>query len=68
LRRDVPDLDAALAKGDTAPATGWLRDKVQRHGALMEPAEVITQACGAAPTAGPLLDYLEAKFSDIYRL
>lgn len=68
LRRDVPGLDAALAEGDTAPATTWLREKVQRHGGLMEPREVITQACGAAPTEGPLLDYLEAKFGAIYDL
>jgi len=32
LRRDVPELDTPLAKGNTAPATDWLRDKVQRHG------------------------------------
>ncbi len=68
LRRDVPDLDVALATGDTSPATGWLRDKVQRHGGLFEPREVITRATGEAPTEGPLLDYLEAKFSGIYAL
>lgn len=68
LRRDLPDLDAALARGDAAPATGWLREKVQRHGMLMAPREVIAQACGEEPSAGPLLDYLEAKFGEIYRL
>ncbi len=68
LRADVPDLDKSLAAGNTAPATTWLRDKVQRHGRLYEPREVITQACGAAPTAAPLLDYIETKFSEIYGL
>ncbi|MFN4157877.1 MAG: carboxypeptidase M32 [Gemmobacter sp.] len=68
LRRDVPDLDEALAEGSTAPATEWLREKVQRHGMLMEPAEVIEAACGFAPTPEPLLDYLEAKFGGIYGL
>ena len=68
LRRDVPDLDAALARGDAGPATEWLREKVQRHGGLMAPRAVIAQACGAEPTEGPLLDYLEAKFGAIYRL
>ena len=29
LRRDVPDLDAALAGGDPSPATAWLRDRLQ---------------------------------------
>jgi carboxypeptidase Taq len=68
LRRDLPDLDAALAVGDTRPATAWLREKVQRHGGLHAPAEVIARATGAAPEAGPLLDYLETKFGTIYGL
>ncbi len=66
LRNDVPDLDAELAKGNTAPATDWLREKVQRHGGLYEPKTVIEKATGAAPSEGPLLDYLDAKFSEIY--
>lgn len=68
IRRDVPDLDASLAAGDPSPATGWLREKVQRHGGRYLPGDVIARACGCAPTAGPLLDYLEAKFGGIYRL
>lgn len=68
LRRDVPDLDAALASGDASPATGWLRENVQRHGGRYVPREVVARACGFAPEAGPLLDYLEAKFGAIYRL
>lgn len=68
LRADVPDLDSQLSRGDTSAATGWLRDKVQRHGGLYEPREVIAQACGFEPNEGPLLDYLEAKFGEIYRL
>jgi carboxypeptidase Taq len=68
LRRDVPDLDARLAQGDTSAATGWLREKVQRFGALRLPEETIRHATGTAPTVGPLLDYLEAKFGALYGL
>jgi carboxypeptidase Taq len=68
LRADLPDLDAALAAGDARPATEWLRDRVQRHGGLMKPAEVIERACGFAPSEAPLLDYLDAKFGAIYGL
>ena len=62
LRNAVPDLDAQLADGDLGAATGWLRDNVQCHGGRYLPGEVITRACGAAPTAAPLLGYLQAKF------
>jgi carboxypeptidase Taq len=68
LRSAVPDLDASLATGDATPATGWLRQNLQRHGGLYRPAEVVERACGFAPTEGPLLDYLEAKFRAIYRI
>ncbi|WP_435310196.1 carboxypeptidase M32 [Primorskyibacter sedentarius] len=66
LRRDVTDLDAQLARGDTTGATGWLRENVQQHGGLYEPREIITLACGKAPSEAPLLDYLETKFGAIY--
>ena len=68
LRKDVPDLDASLVNGVAKPATDWLRERIHRHGALLRPADVIEQACGHAPTPDPLLDYLEAKFGQIYRL
>ncbi|WP_022706340.1 carboxypeptidase M32 [Paracoccus zeaxanthinifaciens] len=68
LRDQVPDLDAALAEGDATPATEWLRENVQRHGGLMPPAQVIEQAAGASVSPEPLLDYLEAKFGQIYGL
>ncbi len=66
LRAAVPDLDAQLAQGELGPATGWLRENVQRHGGLLEPRDLITQATGEAPDEGPLLAYLEQKFGALY--
>ncbi len=66
LRQDVPDLDTRMATGDVSAATGWLRDRLQRHGGLYEPRDVVRRACGAEPSEGPLLDYLDAKFGEIY--
>ncbi|GAA6149997.1 carboxypeptidase M32 [Pseudooceanicola nitratireducens] len=68
LRRDVPDLDAQLAKGDTTAATTWLRSNLQTHGGLYRPEEVVTRACGTAPTAEPLIRYIEDKFTALYGL
>lgn len=68
LRADLPDLDAALAMGDTSPATAWLGRRLQRHGGLRLPRATIAEACGFDPSEAPLLDYLEGKFSEIYRL
>ena len=69
LRDELPDLDRDLAAGHLAPATGWLADRLQRHGALSTPAETIAAACGGrAPDEQPLIDYLEAKFGALYGL
>ncbi|MEM1099958.1 MAG: carboxypeptidase M32 [Pseudomonadota bacterium] len=68
LRRDIPDLDADLARGDTSAATAWLASHVQSHGGLREPRATIAHAAGMEPSEGPLLDYIEAKFRDIYGL
>ncbi len=68
LRAAVPGLDDDLARGDTTRATGWLRANLQQFGGLHEPRDTITRAAGFAPTEGPLLDYLEAKFNGIYGL
>ncbi len=66
MRDALPDLDAGLAAGNTAPATGWLRENVQQYGGLYRPKELIEKACGFVPSEAPLLDYLEAKFGGIY--
>lgn len=66
MRSDVAGIDAALIKGNTAPATDWLRDNVQQYGGLRSPHDTIVHACGFEPTEVPLLDYLEEKFSGIY--
>ncbi len=68
MRAAVPDLESQLSVGDTSKATGWLRENLQRHGGLYEPAEVIEKASGQSISPMPLIDYLKAKFGDIYSL
>jgi carboxypeptidase Taq len=68
LRSDLPGLDEAMEAGDVTAATGWLRDRLQRHGGLYEPRDLVRRACGFEPSEAPLLDYLEAKFGAIYAL
>jgi carboxypeptidase Taq len=68
MRAAVPDVDSALARGDTSHATRWLRDNVQQHGGLYTPREVIEKACEFVPSEAPLLKYLEDKFGGIYGL
>jgi carboxypeptidase Taq len=68
MRRDLPELDVHLAAGDPGPATGWLRERLQRHGSLHPPRETIRRACGTEPDEDALLRYLETKFGALYGL
>ncbi|KHA52320.1 carboxypeptidase M32 [Sulfitobacter geojensis] len=68
MRADLPELDADLAQGNTAVATGWLQQSVQQHGGLFEPREVIEKASGMPPNEAPLIRYLSQKFGDLYGL
>ena len=56
-----------MAKGDLAPVTAWLKEKIHKYGSLMEPAQVVEQACGPFdPTV--YTDYLENKYRTLYGL
>ncbi|MGH1354892.1 MAG: carboxypeptidase M32 [Thalassovita sp.] len=69
LRQDLPNLDTALAQGDTRPATEWLKTKLQTHGGLRSPQDTITHACGGTPPSEkPLVDYLTEKFGTLYQI
>ncbi|NNL19442.1 MAG: carboxypeptidase M32, partial [Boseongicola sp.] len=66
MRTEVSGIDEALARGETKPATDWLQMKIQRFGKLYLPTKLIEKATGSTVSEGPLLDYLDAKFGDIY--
>ena len=56
-----------VARGDLSAVTGWLRNKVHQYGGLMEPADVVKNACGTfEPTY--YLDYLTQKYTELYGL
>ena len=61
------DIWPQVAKGDLSAVTGWLKEKVHKYGCLMEPADIIKNACGKFdPTI--FTDYLVERYSEIYKL
>jgi carboxypeptidase Taq len=67
-RRDVPDLDGALAGGDYAPLLGWLRAHVHRYGRSLPAPEILRRATGQGLSAGPWLAYARVKYGELYGL
>jgi carboxypeptidase Taq len=65
-RRDLPDVEDALARGDYAPLLGWLAKNVYRHGRAFSPEELLVRATGSGLTVEPYLAYLQAKYDDLF--
>jgi carboxypeptidase Taq len=53
---------AAIDRADYLPLLGWLRKSVHAHGATLDPAELIRQATGSAPTTDTYLAHLKARY------
>lgn len=68
IGRDLPDLDAQLARGETGALREWLREHVHRHGRLYTPAELLQRITGNDLDARPFLASLRAKYSELYAL
>ena len=66
MEKDV-DVWGSVEKGDLSPVTAWLREKVHKYGSLLEPAQIVENACGVFdPTV--YTDYLTDKYSALYGL
>ncbi|MBR3703921.1 MAG: carboxypeptidase M32 [Oscillospiraceae bacterium] len=61
------DVQGDIAKGDLTAISAWLREKVHKHGSVLESAEIIRNACGEFdPTI--FTDYLAKKFRELYNI
>ena len=64
--RDLGDQGEAFARGEFAPLLGWLREHVHRFGRSRTAAEILHDATGDSLDAAPWLNYVRAKFGDVY--
>lgn len=61
------DVWGAVAQGDLSGVSAWLKEKVHQYGSLMEPADVVKNACGIFDPV-VYTDYLTKKYKEIYRV
>jgi carboxypeptidase Taq len=64
----IDDLSGKLSRGEGGELLAWLRENVHQHGRLYTAPELMARVCGHQPTSGPLVRYLQTKFSAIYGL
>jgi carboxypeptidase Taq len=58
---DVHDLDDHIGRGDLAPLTSWLRERLWRHGRKFTPQETLERVVGSGLDPEPYLRYLNGK-------
>ena len=66
MEQDI-DVWGPVSNGDLSGVSAWLTEKVHRFGGLLEPAQVIENACGKFDPSY-YTDYLTKKYSELYRL
>ena len=69
VRTEIPNLDEQFARGEFKTLREWLRERLHRHGRKFTPRETLRRVSGKTNIdVTPYINYLNTKFSDIYRL
>jgi carboxypeptidase Taq len=65
---EIPEISAQIERGNFAPLRTWLKERIHVHGKKFTPAEMVKRVTGSELSARPFVEYLRAKYSDIYEL
>ncbi|WP_420319373.1 carboxypeptidase M32 [Gorillibacterium massiliense] len=68
LKKEMPDMDEKIAKGDLLPIKDWLKEKIYRYGKKLTPNEIIMSVTGEELNPLYLVEYLEEKYKAVYKL
>ncbi len=64
----IDDLEGHIAAGDLMVLREWLRENIHRLGRLKTATELILDLTGQPLSAGPFINYLQAKYERLYDL
>jgi len=62
MRRDLPDLDGQIARGELEPIFGWLRERIWTQGSRWETDELARRASGETLNPAHFRRHLEARY------
>ena len=66
LEKVMPEWSHDVEAGRPDLIIGWLRDNVQRFGALYDPATLVERVTGSSLTSEPFVNYLERKHTALW--
>lgn len=67
-KRDIPDLEEQITKGEFTDFLQWLRKNIHIHGKLYTARDLVMQVTGEPLKSQYFMDYLKKKYSEIYNL
>jgi carboxypeptidase Taq len=66
--QDVPSIPSDIASGNFDTLRHWSNENIHQHGRKFDTNELTRRITGEGINSTPYIDYLKAKFSDIYNL
>ncbi|MFD2612121.1 carboxypeptidase M32 [Paenibacillus gansuensis] len=68
LKKEKPDFDELVREGNLLPVKEWFTERVYQYGKSKTPSEIIRDVTGEELNPSYLVEYLTAKYADIYKL
>ncbi|WP_409270427.1 carboxypeptidase M32 [Neobacillus sp. SCS-31] len=68
LKKELPDFDSLLEKGEFLPIKEWFTRHVHSFGKMKKPLEILYDATGEGLNPDYLIEYLYEKYSAVYGL
>jgi carboxypeptidase Taq len=65
MKREMPDFDAKIERGEFAPILKWLREKVHVHGKRYSSDELLKQVTGEELKVSHFMTYVRRKYGSI---
>ncbi len=63
-----PSIPAEICQGQFSTLHGWLKENIYQHGAKFTANELVERATGGPITIQPYINYLRAKYGELYQL
>ena len=68
VKKDLPDFDEILSKGNLQEIQQWLKSKIHHYGSSKAPLEILKTVTKEKPNSQYLIDYLYTQYNKIYSL
>ncbi|KPL01055.1 MAG: peptidase M32 [candidate division Zixibacteria bacterium SM23_73_3] len=67
-KKELGDLDQQFAKGEFGKLKEWLQEKIHRQGQRYRAEKLVEVVTGKPLSHRPLMDYLKAKYGELYAI